>query len=133
MVTKPTYTYNKPAAKHLKKCIEGGVSVKDMLASGMDKFQNFPQNTTILYKLYGTYMATVRAEIVGDIGSTIIKQAKAGDFKSQEFYMRSKGGWSPSNTVNEVEHTDDPDEDSGAIDILMAKLGKSRNPDNTDE
>jgi hypothetical protein len=133
MGNKATYTYNKPVAKHLKKCIEGGVSVKDMLASGMDKFQNCPQNTTILYKLYGTYMATVRAEIVGDIGSIIIKQAKAGDFKSQEFYMRSKGGWSPSNTVNEVEHTDDPDEDSGAIDLLMAKLGKSRKGKDTED
>lgn len=133
MRTKATYTYNKPVAKHLKKCIEGGVSVKDMLASGMGKFQNCPQNMTILYKLYGTYMAEVRAELVGNVGAKVIAQAMEGDFKSQEFYLRSKGGWSPNSTVNEVEHDDDPDEDSGAIDLLMAKLGKSRNPDNTDE
>jgi len=133
MKTKATYTYNKPVANHLKKCIEGGVSVKDMLASAIGKFQNCPQNMTILYKIYGSYMAEVRAEIVGSIGESLIARAKAGDFKSQEFYLRSKGGWSPSNTVNEVEHTDDPDEDSGAIDLLMAKLGKARNPDNTDE
>ena len=33
MSPKPTYTFKKPIANHIKKCIEGGVSVKDMLMS----------------------------------------------------------------------------------------------------
>ena len=90
MSPKPTYTFKKPIANHIKKCIEGGVSVKD-------------------------------------------KQARDGDFKSQELFLRSKAGWSPNSTVNEVEHEGDPDEDSGAIDALMAKLGKSRKSNDEDE
>jgi hypothetical protein len=134
MGAKPVYKFNKPIAKHLKKCIEGGVSVKDMLVSGIGKYNMFPQNMTILYKVYGAYIAEVRSEIVGAIGETVIAQAKAGDFKSQEFYLRSKGGWSPSNTVHEVEHENDPDEDTGAIDLLLAKLGRNlTDPDSKDE
>ncbi len=132
MASSPVYTFKKPIATHIKKCINGGVSVKDMLMS-LHKFQNAPNSYTMLYKVYGSYIAEVRAKIIGDIGSIVIKQAKAGDFKSQEFYLRSKGGWSPNSTVNEVEHESDPDEDEGAIDVLMAKLGKSRKSHNEDE
>jgi hypothetical protein len=132
MSPKPTYTFKKPIANHIKKCIHGGVSVKDMLMS-LHKFQNAPKNSAILYKVYGGFIAEVKAGLYGDIGSIVVKQAKAGDFKSQELFLRSKAGWSPNSTVNEVEHEGDPDEDSGAIDALMAKLGKTRKSDNEDE
>tara|TARA_R110000796_G_scaffold246425_1_gene371214 strand:+ start:547 stop:945 length:399 start_codon:yes stop_codon:yes gene_type:complete len=132
MSPKPTYTFKKPIANHIKKCIHGGVSVKDMLLS-LHRFQNAPKNSAILYKVYGSYIAEVKAELFGEIGSIVLQQARDGDFKSQEFYLRSRGGWSPNSTVNEVEHEGDPDEDSGAIDALMAKLGKVRKSDNEDE
>jgi len=119
------FKYNKVVAKHIKKCVCGGVSVKDMMAS-MQHLQEAPANATTLYKVYGNYIAEIRAELVGNVGAKVIEQAMMGDFKSQEFYLKSKGGWSPSNTVNNTDQEIDPDEDTGAIDLLMAKLGKSR-------
>jgi len=53
------------------------------------------------------------------------RSIREGDFKSQELFLRSKGGWSPTSTVNEVEQSENPDEDTSAIDSLMTLLGKS--------
>ena len=58
------------------------------------------------------------------VGKKVIDQALEGDFKSQELFLRSKGGWSPTNTVVEAEQEVDPDMDESAIDTLMALLGK---------
>ena len=57
-----------------------------------------------------------------------MQQALDGDFKSQELFLRSKGGWSPNSTVNEQEQDVDADEDESAIDALMTLLGKTRDP-----
>ena len=119
------FKHNKVVAKHIEKCIKGGVTVKDMMAS-MQHLQEAPSTATTLYKVYGNYIAGIRAELVGAVGAKVIEQAMDGDFKSQEFYLKSKGGWSPSNTINNTDQEVDPDEDEGAIDLLMAKLGKVR-------
>ena len=42
---------------------------------------------------------------------------------------RSKGGWSPTQTINEVEQSEDPDLDEGAINTLMSLLGKNEDND----
>ena len=78
-----------------------------------------------MYKIYGELIAETRADVVGQVGSVIVQQALDGDFKAAEFYLRSKGGWSPTQTINEVEQSEDPDTDEGAIDTLMMLLGKN--------
>lgn len=118
--------YSEVVAKNVVAGIRNGVSVKDIIAS-IQKYQNAPSSTATFYKLYGELIAETKAEIVGAIGSVVVQQALDGDFKSQEFYLRSKGGWSPNSTLNEVEQTEDPDTDESAIDSLMGLLGK--NPD----
>ena len=118
--------YSEVVAKKVVAGIRNGVSVKDIIAS-IQKYQNAPSSTATFYKLYGELIAETKAEIVGAIGSVVVQQALDGDFKSQEFYLRSKGGWSPNSTLNEVEQTEDPDLDESAIDSLMSLLGK--NPD----
>jgi len=120
--------YSEIVAKNVVAGIRNGVSVKDILAS-IQKYQNAPSSTATFYKLYGGLIAETKAEIVGAIGSVVVQQALAGDFKSQEFYLRSKGGWSPNSTLNEVEQTEDPDLDESAIDTLLARLGKNIDPD----
>jgi hypothetical protein len=120
--------YSEVVAKKVVAGIRNGVSVKDILAS-IQKYQNAPSSTATFYKLYGELIAETKAEIVGAIGSVVVQQALDGDFKSQEFYLRSKGGWSPNSTLNEVEQTEDPDLDESAIDSLMGLLGKNVNPD----
>jgi len=124
--------YSETIAKAVRQGIRNGVAVKDILAS-IQKYQQAPSSSATFYKLYGDDIAQERADIVGQIGSVVIQQALEGDFKSQELYLRSKGGWSPTQTNIEVEGSGDADEDTGAIDSLMTLLGKTSNgsPDNS--
>jgi len=116
--------YSEVIAKKVREGIRNGVSVKDILAS-IQKYQNAPSSTATFYKLYGQDIADTKSSIVGQIGSVVIQQALEGDFKSQELFLRSKGGWSPTSTVNEQELSEDPDTDESAIDSLITLLGKT--------
>ena len=126
----PKKPYSEIIAKKVRMDTRNGVLVKDTIGS-IQKYQNAPSSTSTFYKLYGSIISETKAEIVGAIGSVVVQQALDGDFKSQEFYLRSKGGWSPNSTLNEVEQTEDPDTDESAIDSLLGLLGKNTDPDET--
>ena len=115
--------YSKNVEKHILECIQGGVGVRDMIAS-MQHLQGAPKSLSTLYKIYGDFIHLERAKINGAVGKKVIEQALDGDFKSQELFLRSKGGWSPTQTVVEAEQEVDPDMDESAIETLMALLGK---------
>ena len=125
--------YSENIAKAVRSGIRNGVAVKDIMAS-IQKYQQAPSSSATFYKLYGDDIAQERADIVGQIGSVVIQQALGGDFKAAEFYLRSKGGWSPTQTNIEVDGPADADEDTGAIDSLMTLLGKNTDgtPDNSE-
>jgi hypothetical protein len=116
--------YKKAIANKVRRMIRDGVTVRDILASIQD-FQDAPSSMATFYKTYGMDIAQERSEIVGMIGNKVVQQAMEGDFKSQELYLRSKGGWSPNSTVNENEQEVDADMDESAIDALMTLLGKN--------
>ena len=118
----PSIPYSEIIAKKVREGVRNGVSIKDIMGS-IQKYQNAPSSTSTFYKLYGTLIAETKADIVAAIGNVVVQQALEGDFKSQEFYLRSKGGWSPTHTVNEVEQEVDPDLDESATDTLMSLLG----------
>ena len=124
--------YSEVIAKKVREGIRSGVSVKDILSS-IQKYQNAPSSTATFYKLYGEDIAEEKASIVGAVGSVVVQQALDGDFKSQELFLRSKGGWSPNSTLNENEQETDADTDESAIDALMTLLGKSRDPSDNSE
>lgn len=115
--------YSKNVEKHILECIQGGVGIRQMIAS-MQHLQGAPKSLSTLYKIYGSFIEAERAKINGMVGKKVIDQALEGDFKSQEFFLRSRGGWSPTQTNIEVEQETDPDMDESAIDTLMALLGK---------
>jgi hypothetical protein len=129
--------YSKLVEKHILECIQGGVGIRQMIAS-MQHLQNAPKSLSTMYKVYGDFIERERAKINGAVGKKVIDQALYGDpsdgitFKSQELFLRSKGGWSPTHTVNEVEQDVDPDLDESAIDTLMALLGKDDEPETED-
>ena len=123
--------YSKNVEKHILECIQGGVGIRDMIAS-MQHLQGAPKSLSTLYKIYGNFIHAERAKINGMVGKKVIDQALEGDFKSQELFLRSKGGWSPTNTVVEAEQDVDPDMDESAIDTLMALLGKDNDQEETD-
>ena len=115
--------YSKLVEKHILECIQGGVGIRQMIAS-MQHLQDAPKSLSTMYKIYGNFIESERAKINGQVGKKVIDQALDGCFKSQELFLRSKGGWSPSNTNVEVEQDVDPDMDESAIDILLTLLGK---------
>ena len=120
----PSLPYSAVIAKKVREGIRSGVAVKDILSS-IQKYQNAPSSTATFYKLYGEDIAEEKASIVGAVGSVVIQQALDGDFKAAELFLRSKGGWSPTQTNIEVEQDTDPDLDESATDTLMSLLGKN--------
>ena len=114
--------YSKNVEKHILDCIQGGIAIRQMLSS-MQHLQDAPKSLSTMYSTYGSFIESERAKINGMVGKKVIDQALEGDFKSQELFLRSKGGWSPTHTVNEVEQDVDPDLDESAADTLMALLG----------
>jgi len=120
--------YSEVIAKKVTDGIKSGVSVKDIMGS-IQQYQNAPSSSATFYKLYGQLIKQTRADSVEQVGNVVYNMALQGDFKAAEFYLRSKGGWSPNSTVNEVEQEVEPDEDLAAIDSVMSLLGKNINPD----
>ena len=108
--------------------IRGAVPIRQIIVS-IQHMNDAPRSLSTLYKWYGPAMEAERAKINGAIGARVIDQALHGDpkdgvtFKSQELFLRSKGGWSVQNTVNEVDQVVDPEVDEAAADTLMNLLG----------
>lgn len=121
--------YSKNIEKHILECIQGGVGIRQMIAS-MQHLQNAPKSLSTLYKIYGNFIEAERAKLNGMVGKKVIDQALEGDYRSQEFFLRSRGGWSPTQTNIEVEQDTDPDMDESAVDIMLSLLGKN---DDTEE
>ena len=126
--------YKKPIANKIKRLIKAGVSMRDIFAD-VQGMKGAPSSPTSIYKIYGADIAEARADIYEAIGGRVVEQALHGDpkeaatFKSQELFLRSKAGWSPTSTVQEQELEKDPDQDISAIDELMTLLGKSSKSD----
>ena len=123
--------YSKNVEKHVLDCIQGGVGIREMLAS-MQHLQNAPKSLSTLYKIYGQIIHSERARINAAVGRKVIDQALEGDFKSQELFLRSKGGWSPKETVETGEALDE-DTDESAVDSLMTLLGLDSDDPTTEE
>ena len=117
---------NKKIADLVQKRTKEGVSVKDIVGEVKAKFNDAPQSLNTFYKYYKEDLDAARAEINGMVGSMVLKRAmeegEFGHFPSQELFLRSKAGWSPTSTNIEVEQ-DSADEDLSAIDALAEFLG----------
>lgn len=122
--------YSKLVEKHILQCIQGGIGIRQMIAS-MQHLNDAPKSLSTLYKHYGNFIEAERAKINGMVGKKVIEQALEGDFRSQEFFLRSRGGWSPKETVETADATEE-DYDESAVDALMALLGKSEEADDKD-
>lgn len=129
--------YSKLVEKHILECIQGGVGIRQMLSS-MQHLQHAPKSLSTMYSIYGSFIESERAKINASVGKRVIDQALYGDpndgvtFKSQELFLRSKGGWSPTQTNIEVEQDTDPDMDESAAETLMNLLGFGGNTDEDD-
>lgn len=119
-------------AKAIRQQIAAGVAMKTVL-DYIQKFKDAPTSLNGMYKTYRNDIADARATMAEEMGNIVIQAARDGDWKAAELYLRSKAGWSPTQTIVEAEPEQETT-DNGAIDDLLALLGKKKEvPDNDDE
>ena len=109
-------------ASVVRKKAAAGVPVKEILSS-IQNYQNAPGSLQTFYKYYGSVMEEARGEVTEAFGSKVVQQAKNGDFKSQELWLTTKGGWSKQNTNTTVDIPAGEDEANSALENLLSKLG----------
>lgn len=107
-------------ASDIRRMILAGVRRKDIL-DAIQKYKDAPTSLNGMYKTYRLDIAAANSELLTDMGETVVNAAKAGDWKAAELVLRSKGGWSPTQTVIDAE-PEDESSDTGAIDDLIAML-----------
>ena len=116
--------HNLKIATYIRKAIRAGVSMKVIL----DNIQNYdhaPSSMAGMYSAYRNDIAEARASIQEAVGAIVVQKALDGDMKAAELFLRSKAGWNPTIKIEEVD-PEDIKEDTGAIDDLMALLGKMK-------
>lgn len=106
----------------VRKKAAAGVPVVEIFAS-IQNYQNAPGSIQTFYKYYKEDLDAARGEVTEALGSKVIQQAKNGDFKSQELWLTTKGGWSKQNTNTTVDIPAGEDEANSALENLLSKLG----------
>jgi hypothetical protein len=116
--------HNLTIATYIRKAIRAGVSMKVIL-DNIQKYDHAPASMNGLYTTYRNDIAEARADIQEAVGSVVVAKALDGDLKAAELFLRSKAGWNPTLKVEEVE-PEETNEDTGAIEDLMALLGRKK-------
>ena len=111
-----------PVVDAIKTKAAAGVPVVEIFAS-IQNYQNAPGSVQTFYKYYKEDLDAARGEVTEALGSKVIQQAKNGDFKSQELWLTTKGGWSKQNTNTTVDIPAGEDEANSALENLLSKLG----------
>ena len=106
----------------VRKKAAAGVPVVEIFAS-IQNYQNAPGSIQTFYKYYKEDLDAARGEVTEALGSKVIQQAKNGDFKSQELWLTTKGGWSKQQTNTNVDLPAGEDEANSALENLLSKLG----------
>ena len=106
----------------VRKKAAAGVPVVEIFAS-IQNYQNAPGSIQTFYKYYKEDLDAARGEVTEALGSKVIQQAKNGDFKSQELWLTTKGGWSKQSTNTNVDIPAGEDETNSALENLLSKLG----------
>ena len=112
-------------ASAVRKKAAAGVPVVEIFAS-IQNYQNAPGSIQTFYKYYKEDLDAARGEVTEALGSKVIQQAKNGDFKSQELWLTTKGGWSKQQTNTNVDLGESDDDKSSALESLLSKMGFSK-------
>ena len=116
--------HNLKIATYIRKAIKAGVSMKVIL-DNIQSYDHAPSSMAGMYSAYRNDIAQARADIQEAVGAIVVEKALGGDMKAAELFLRSKAGWNPTIKIEEVD-PEDIKEDTGAIDDLMALLGKKK-------
>jgi hypothetical protein len=96
-----------------------------VILDNIQKYDHAPSSMNGMYKTYRNDIAEARADIQEAVGNVVVNKALEGDLKAAELFLRSKAGWNPTIKVEEVD-PEEVKEDTGAIDDLLALLGKKK-------
>lgn len=116
--------HNLHIAAYIRKAIRAGVAMKVIL-DNIQKYDHAPSSMNGMYHTYRNDIAEARADIQEAVGTVVVTKALGGDMKAAELFLRSKAGWNPTIKIEEVD-PEDIKEDTGAIDDLLALLGKRK-------
>lgn len=125
-----TLPYNREIAKRIRELTRAGVPVVTIFAD-IQSFSSAPGSLKTYYKLYRQDMESARASTTEQIASKLIKKALEDDtsdpavHKSREFYLDRVGGWNKKTVEETREVGSEEQENEGAVNALMAALGKS--------
>lgn len=118
-------------ASKIRAGIKAGVSMR-VIFDSVATMKNAPKSYQTFYKIYRDDIADARSDIQEKIGNVVVSAALEGDLKAAELFLRSRAGWNPVTKIVE-EDPEDVSEDTGAIDDLLALLGKKRLSDETSD
>jgi len=122
--------HNLKIATYIRKAIRAGVSMKVIL-DNIQTYEHAPTSMDGMYKTYRDDIAPARADIQEAVGAVVVAKALDGDLKAAELFLRSKAGWSPTQTVVEVD-SEVETEQTSAIDDLIALLGVKNKVDDAE-
>lgn len=123
--------YSDTIAAQVEQGIMQGLTVKDIFA-GIQGLKDAPASYTTFYRKYGHVMAAARNRVNGEIGGLVIDQARAGDFKSQELFLKSRADWNPSQKIQVEDVDSDEEETQSAVDRMAELLGFTGEDDEED-
>lgn len=106
----------------VKKKAAAGVPVREIFAS-IRNYQYAPKSINTFYKYYKDVIDEARGTVTETIANKLIAKAYEGDFKSQELWLTTKGGWSRNQTVTNLDVEYNDEEKSNAVETLLSKLG----------
>lgn len=119
--------HNLKIATYIRKAIRAGVSMKVIL-DNIQSYDHAPSSMNGMYKTYRDDIAQARADIQEAVGAVVVNKALEGDLRAAELFLRSKGGWSPTQTIIEADPSDETEQTS-AIDDLINLLGVKKKED----
>ena len=124
-----TLGYNSEIGKRVAEMTRAGVNISGIFAE-IQSYQSAPGSLTTFYKYYRMDMERARAVTTEKIGGSVVDQAINGDpespltFKAREFYLRTKGDWSPKTIEETREVGTTEEEQESAVNALLKALGK---------
>lgn len=120
---KKEFVRDQKIVQAIREMVRAKVPVRFWLASLQDRFEGAPNNSTMLYRLYGDDIKAARASAFQGVGENIYNQALEGHFPSQELWLTTGEDWSKKSHL-EVELG--VDEESDVISDIINLLGVKR-------
>lgn len=122
--------YDMKIAETVQRMVAAGVAVSVIFDTTKD-MKNGPGSLSTFYKLYRKDLVAARASLHEGVGSTIVKKALEGDTRLLELLAKTKLGWTEKIIVEEQD-PNSLDENTSAIDDLLAKLNLKAKADDSD-